>query len=420
MTSSSGKIGRWHGAGLLATTLLGTSVFILPQMTVEIAGSLALFAWAMLTLTILPVALVFAKLSAQYPHAAGPAFFVEKAFGMTAGRTIGMIFLFVVPIGAPAALLMTYQFVDTIFHLPSEAALWVQQGFVLILFALNYKGLQLSAALQLALTLVISIIVAALFTGLSTQAQPDLVITNVENSDSANSVLTAASIAFWSFLGIEAMSHLSGDFKRPKQDLVPAIMIGTLLVGIIYLICTYLVIAVPSETKLHMVGAFDQLFGQGGQTIIGALGIAGGLATVNVYVASLTRLMWSFANDGVLPKQLRYQNKHGVALKALLLQLAVISFVITVTHFSGIDLEHLLSSANGVFAVIYFASMLAAFKLLKRKYIPVTMLGCVFCGLMFWGLGINMAYALIMMLLILPCLRYQRRRQQRLSAATVN
>lgn len=415
MTTNNGKIGRWHGAGLLATTLLGTSVFILPQMTVDIAGPMALWAWALLTLTILPVALVFAKLSSQYPHAAGPAFFVEKAFGLTAGRTIGMIFLFVVPLGAPAALIMTYQFVDTIFHLPNEFALWVQLGFVLLLFALNIKGIQLSASLQLGLTVLISFIVAILFTGLGTKSEPKQLLTLLTSMQGSEMVLAAAGLAFWSFLGIEAMSHLSGDFKDPKKDLVPAIMLGTILVGVIYLICTYLVLSVPSDTKLHMVGAFDQLFGQGGKIIIGTLGIAGGLATVNVYTASLTRLIWSFANDGVLPKFLSYQNSHGVALKALSLLLCIMALVLALSHFSGVDLEQLLGWANGVFAVIYFASMLAAIKLLKRKYIPVTLLGCVFCGLMFWGLGMSMAYALLAMLIAMPFLWLQQKRKQRVS-----
>lgn len=410
-----GKIGRWHGAGLLATTLLGTSVFILPQMTVNIAGSMALWAWAMLTLTILPVALVFAKLSSQFPHAAGPAFFVEKAFGVTLGRTIGMIFLFVVPLGAPAALIMTYQFVDAIFHLPNEFALWVQLGFVVLLFALNVKGIQLSASLQLGLTVIISAIVAILFTGLGTQSTPAELVHDLSSIQGSSLALTAAGLAFWSFLGIEAMSHLSGDFKEPKKDLVPAIMIGTILVGLIYIICTYLVLTVPSDTKLHMVGAFDQLFGQGGQIIIGTLGIAGGLATVNVYTASLTRLIWSFANDGVLPQFLRYQNQHGVALKALILLLSAMSIVLAVSHYTGVDLEQLLGWVNGVFAVIYFASMLAAFKLLKKKYRPVIALGCIFCGLMFWGLGLSMAYVLILMTLVMPCLYLQQKRKQQLS-----
>lgn len=415
MTTNHGKIGRWHGAGLLATTLLGTSVFILPQMTVDIAGSMAIWAWAMLTLTILPVALVFAKLSSQYPHAAGPAFFVEKAFGITSGRTIGMIFLFVVPLGAPAALIMTYQFVDTIFHLPAELALWVQLGFVVLLFALNIKGIQLSASLQLSLTLIISAIVAILFTGLGSQSAPSELISDLGSMQSSSLIFTAAGLAFWSFLGIEAMSHLSSDFAEPKKDLVPAIMIGTIVVGLIYLVCTYLVLTVPSDTKLHMVGAFDQLFGQGGQVIIGTLGIAGGLATVNVYTASLTRLIWSFANDGVLPQFLSYQNKHGVALKALVLLLLAMSIVLIVSHYTGVDLEQLLGWVNGVFAVIYFASMLAAFKLLKKKYMPVTALGCVFCGLMFWGLGLSMTYVLFLMTLVMPCLYLQQKRKQQIA-----
>lgn len=411
MTTNHGTIGRWHGAGLLATTLLGTSVFILPQMTVDIAGKYALWAWAILTLTILPVALVFAKLSSQFPHAAGPAFFVEKAFGVTAGRTIGMIFLFVVPLGAPAALIMTYQFVDAIFNIPAQHAIWVQLSFVLLLFILNYRGLQLSAALQLGLTLIISVIVAIVFTQIGWTNETLELTSKSYSGDKLNLILTASGLAFWSFLGIEAMSHLSGDFKNPKKDLVPAIMIGTILVGCIFLACTYLVLSVSSTTELHMVGTFNQVFGQGGQVIIGCLGIAGGLATVNVYNASLSRLMWSFANDGVLPSALQYKNQYGVPVRALLVLLTTIAIVLIIADKTGIDLEQLLSGANGVFAIIYFASMLAAFKLLKRKYLSVISLGCVFCFLMFWGLGLNMLYAVLMICVLAPCIWFQHKRR---------
>ncbi|MGL4894892.1 MAG: L-methionine/branched-chain amino acid transporter, partial [Shewanella sp.] len=114
MNPHSGTIGRWQGAGLMATTLLGTGVFILPQMTIDKANSGALVAWLLLTFAIIPVALVFGRLASVFPHAAGPAYFVEQAFGRTAGRTIGLIFLLVVPMGAPAAILMTFQFVNAL------------------------------------------------------------------------------------------------------------------------------------------------------------------------------------------------------------------------------------------------------------------------------------------------------------------
>jgi len=104
MKGNNKKLGRWQGAGLLATTLLGTGVFILPQMTISIAGQSSLVSWLILTLAIIPVTLIFARLASLFPHAAGPAYFVEKAFGQIAGRSIGLIFLLIVPLGVPAAI----------------------------------------------------------------------------------------------------------------------------------------------------------------------------------------------------------------------------------------------------------------------------------------------------------------------------
>ena len=133
MQATSSGIGRWQGAGLLVTTLLGTSVFILPQMTINMAGYGALWAWGLLTLSIIPVALVFASLASRYPHAAGPAYFVEKAFGPVAGRSIGIIFLLAVPLGTPAAILITYQFIEALFAVPNTIAVFIQSGFLVAL-----------------------------------------------------------------------------------------------------------------------------------------------------------------------------------------------------------------------------------------------------------------------------------------------
>ena len=110
MNKNNGKLGRWQGAGLVATTLLGTGVFILPQLTIEIAGAGALITWMVLTLAIIPVTLIFARLAGENPHVGGPAHFVELSFGPTAGRAVGLMFLLAVPLGAPAAILIVFEF----------------------------------------------------------------------------------------------------------------------------------------------------------------------------------------------------------------------------------------------------------------------------------------------------------------------
>ncbi|MDC8832422.1 L-methionine/branched-chain amino acid transporter [Alteromonas gilva] len=410
MSSSQQKIGRWHGAGLLTTTLLGTSVFILPQMTVIVAGDWALLTWLLLTLAILPVALVFATLSARYPHAGGPAYFVEKAYGLTAGRTVGVLFLCVVPIGAPAAIIMTYWFVESLFQLSPAFSLPVQLAIIGLVWCLNFRGIQFSAALQLGLTLLITLVVLTLLgIGLLTPATPPEL--NTHTALNVSDMLSAMGLAFWSFLGIEALSHLAGDFREPEKDLIPAIMTGTLLVGGIYLGCTYLVTGTP-ESKLAMAAVFDQSVGGYGGYVIGVLGVLGGLATVNVYTASLSRLCWSLSQDGVLPAYFTTLNHYGIPQRALQTILAVISATLIFTHMSAYNLEDLIGWVNGVFVLIYLASMLAAYKLLSRRHRPQVCFSALFCGVIAVGLGSKMLYALGLFALCAPLLWLQQRRRK--------
>ena len=408
MHDANNKIGRWQGAGLLTTTLLGTSVFILPQMTINTAGHWAMISWLVLTVAILPVAMVFAKLSSRYPHAGGPAYFVEKAFGKSAGRTIGLLFLFVVPIGAPAAIIMTYWFIETLFGLSPDWALPVQLGIIALLFALNYRGIQFSSTLQLMLTLVITLVVIAMLAG-QPVATGEMITETTMTPFDMNPMLAAMGIAFWSFLGIEAISHLADDFKNPGRDLVPAIMTGTLLVGLIYLGCTWLLIDTPVSDSLSMVIVFDQIFSGGGAAVIGALGVAGGLATVNVYTASLARLTWSLSNDKVLPGYFQSLNQHNVPQRALQCVLIVMTLTLVITHYGAYNLEDLIGWVNGVFVLIYLASMLAAVRLLSVKHRPLVMLSCLFCATIAVGLGTKMLYALGLFCVCAPLLWYQQR-----------
>lgn len=391
----------------MATTLLGTGVFILPQMTIDKAQSGALVAWILLTLAIIPVALVFGRLASVFPHAAGPAYFVEKAFGRTAGRTIGLIFLLVVPMGAPAAILMTFQFVNALIPISGWSKVGVEILVIFGLFLINLRGIQVSAKLQFGLTLCIVAVVVVLFGANS--FQPDqLTILASHGMPEMPTVMIAAGIAFWSFLGIEAMTHLADDFHRPQQDMIPAMMMGTVLVGVIYVACTLLLLLVPTDKSVAMIGVFDQLLGGYGAQVIGILGIASGLATVNVYAASAARLVWSFSCEGILPRFFAVKNAHGVPIRALAALLSVMASVIVLTYISGQELEHLIAWSNSVFVVIYLMAMLAAAKLLPRHNWPLVALGCVFCVVLAFALGASMSYVLVLILVVAPFLWWQK------------
>lgn len=419
MNQIQGSIGRWQGAGLMATTLLGTGVFILPQMTIALAGSGALLTWILLTLAIIPVTLVFGRLAGVFPHAAGPAYFVEKAFGRTAGRTIGLIFLLVVPLGAPAAIMMTFQFVNELVPLSGWKQVLTELMLLVVLLAINLRGIQVSAKLQFALTLAIVTVVVVMF-GAGGAKLSDLELAVPAAGSDMSLVMAAAGIAFWSFLGIEAMTHLAGDFKNPNRDMLPSMIIGTVLVGLVYVACTLLLLFVPPTDGLAMVVAFDQLVGGYGAQIIGVLGIAGGLSTVNVYTASVARLIWSFSREGVLPRYFDQLNQHRVPVRALSAVLLTMAGVIVLTYLFGQELEHLIAWTNGIFVIIYFAAMLAAAKLLRKRYLPLVVCGVLFCLMMAIALGANMLYAVSLTVVVAPLLWWQKTHHIRKKIALTN
>jgi len=412
MQKNTTGIGRWQGAGLMATTLLGTGVFILPQITIDIASNGALWAWLLLTVAIIPVTLVFGRLSSKHPHAGGPAHFVEKAFGDVLGRCIGLSFLLLIPFGSAAAIIITYQFLHALFPFSGTAAILVQLALIVLVSFINLKGVQVSAKLQFLLTLIILTIIISML-AVSGYSPPAQSLNSLLNHSDMQSVMSAAGIAFWSFLGVEAMSHLATDFKDPKRDMLPAMMIGTVLVGGIYLVCTYLLLVIPNTSALGFVDVFDQLLGGFGAQVIGILGVASGLAAINVYIAGASKLLYSFSREGVLPKYFDRINQRNVPVRALILiSLAMIGALLFSFSFDQ-DLEQLIAWTNGVFVFIYSAAMLAAFKLLSKKYQPVILLSCLFFIGIGYSIGTDMLYAVLILCVLYPVLYWQKSRHLR-------
>lgn len=414
-----GSIGRLQGAGLLATTLLGTGVFILPGLTLSTAGGAAFWLWIVLTLLAVPVTLVFGQLAGSLPHAGGPAHFVQVAFGDVAGRVTGLLFLLVVPVGAAAALWMAWSFIEPWFGGASWHALLAQYGFLGLFYLLNRVGFQLSAKLQLMLTLAIAFAVVLL----AMLALPQLhwVAPAWPVMADAPALSTAIALGFWSFLGVEAMTHLAQDFKQPQRDMVPALLLGLAVVGVLYLLCTWLLWQLsPNPTApLSMAEAFGLVLGPVGTALIAALGLASSLAGVNVYTASVARLCGSFAEQGVLPRGLAVKNAHQVPERALLFMLMLMALLITGATLSGQQLADLISWVNGVFVFIYVAAMAAALRLLPRRLKPIALLSLLLCIAVLWTLGSSIGYAVLLVLVCTPCVWWQQARRAAKRAATV-
>lgn len=116
-------LGLWQGMGLLATSLLGTGIFVVPATAASLAGGASLWAWLLLIALVLPIAFTFARLGRRYPHAGGAPHLIGLAFGNGAERFSAFLFLAVLPVGLPAALMIAAGFWHALFDL-GEWTLW--------------------------------------------------------------------------------------------------------------------------------------------------------------------------------------------------------------------------------------------------------------------------------------------------------
>ncbi|HFE8107029.1 TPA: L-methionine/branched-chain amino acid transporter, partial [Escherichia coli] len=317
------ELGLAQGIGLLSTSLLGTGVFAVPALAAQVAGNNSLWAWPVLIILVFPIAIVFAILGRHYPSAGGVAHFVGMAFGSRLERVTGWLFLSVIPVGLPAALQIAAGFGQAMFGWHSWQLLLAELGTLALVWYIGTRGASSSANLQTVIAgLIVALIVAIWWAG-------DIKPANIPFPAPGNIELTglfaALSVMFWCFVGLEAFAHLASEFKNPERDFPRALMIGLLLAGLVYWGCTVVVLHFDAYGEQMAAAAslpkiVVQLFGVGALWIACVIGYLACFASLNIYIQSFARLVWSQAQHNPDHYLARLSSRHipNNALNAVL------------------------------------------------------------------------------------------------------
>ncbi|MGB0958044.1 MAG: L-methionine/branched-chain amino acid transporter, partial [Litorivicinus sp.] len=301
MPRSTPKIGLLGALVMLATSLLGSSVFVVPVLGVQLAGSLSLWSWLVLMVFMLPMALVFGRLGRAFPHAGGVSHWASRAFGERLEWVSALLLVSVIPVGLPAALLLTMVFVNYAFALSGWASLLAQFAVLGAVYGLNRAGVRASAQVQaliIAGTLVFIAVLAwhAPVTLMSLTPQAPVA------SDGAV-IAGAAGLMLWCFLGLEIVANLAEDFRNPTRDIPLSVVGGVSLAGAVYYLCASTVLAAGFASVTPdalLVLAADRL-GSAGVYLLALFGFLACFASVNTYLNGFSRQIWSLAREDKLP-----------------------------------------------------------------------------------------------------------------------
>ncbi|WP_458117339.1 APC family permease [Arthrobacter sp. D2-10] len=150
-------------------------------------------------------------------------------------------------------------------------------------------------------------------------------------------VLSGASLVIVSFLGFDAVTTLAEETRDPRRTIPKAILIVTLIAGLLFIAISYLMFLVHPNHEAFTnpnAPALEIFMTVGGPALVSIFLVcrtAGGLAATIASQGTVSRIFFALGRDGILPRRLfsyihpRFQTPMGAMLvvTALVLTLAL-------------------------------------------------------------------------------------------------
>ncbi len=314
MTQLQQKLTRFDLTLIAIGSTIGSGIFLTPSGIAQKLPSveLILFVWLIGGLLALCGGLTFAELGAMMPRAGGVYVFLNEAYGGLAGFLYGWAYFLVVNTGALAALSIAFATYLGFFVplSPLEIKLAAILG-LLVLTAINYFGVKPGGIFADIFTLlkvlgIIGIIAAGFFLG---SAGSLSAVAPLQMPTNLGGALAAAMVGvLWSYGGWQHATYVAGEAKEPKRSIPFALILGTLLVSILYILTNlaYLLLlpldAIAGSQRVA-ADAIQGAVGPLGATLVSLAIFISVFGTAGIYTMTAPRIYYAMARDGVFFKR---------------------------------------------------------------------------------------------------------------------
>ncbi len=357
-----------YAVALYMSSVLGSGILVLPGLAAQRAGPASLVAWVFLSLASYPLAYTFASLSARKPESGGVYSFARESFGRCGADAVSWLFVVWYVTGAPVVTVIAASYLSYAIYLPREIVYLVAALILLGTFLINYQGIIVSGKVQL---VVIVAIVGLLLSAVLASAP----LVRVENFSpffphGFLPIGVAAALIFWSYLGYENVSNVAEEFKNPRRDFHRSIIFSVIIISALYLSVAIATVGTRAYEAGGSVAPFAAIlsnaFGVYGGVITGVLALFIIVGTVNAYMTGMSRVIYSAANEGGLPKVMaRIHPRYGVPHLSLALLSGLSLVTLALSYFLEIDLQTALLIPSGAAILVYVIGSASGVRLLK-------------------------------------------------------
>ncbi|MGE0462338.1 MAG: amino acid permease [Vicinamibacterales bacterium] len=340
-TSPPRVLGFWAAVSIVMGNMIGSGVFLLPASLAAYRG-LSLAGWLVSAAGAVMLALVFARLSRQFPAAGGLYAYTRAAFGDTAGFLVawGYWLSTVGTLAALAVALVGYldPFVPSLVRTPPAAAL-LAIATIWIVIGVNAAGVALAGRVQIATTALklLPLVVVGLG-GLFFLDTTAFALPASDTTPLGSQLMAVVTLTLWAFLGLECATIPAASVRDPARTIPRATIVGTVLTAIVYIVSTVGVMSlVPPEALASSTAPFAdgarRLFGESGGALV-ALGAAVScFGALNGWALVVGQLPMAAAEDGLFPRAFGRISQRGTPAAAMIVG-GIMSTVLVAMNYS--------------------------------------------------------------------------------------
>lgn len=341
-TARKRALGLGASTALVVGNMIGSGIFLLPA-SLAAFGGISIVGWLFTATGALMLALLFAKLASMVPKVGGPYAYSRLGFGDFAGFWIAWGYWIAVWVGNAAIAVALVSYLGGIIPILSQQ-LWlsglVAVGLIWLVTWINVMGIKQAGVFQVITTIMKLVPLVAMATiGLFWVNWSHFLPFNTSGMSPFAAVTAVAALTLWAFLGVESATIPADDVKNPDKTIPRATVLGTIVVGLVYILSTVGVMGILPLAQLGRSGApfadaAGSIWGQWAfyAVVIGA--VVSCLGNLNGFTLIQGQVPMAAARDRLFPTIFGRISRRGVPWFGVVIASVLVTFLL-LFNYSG-------------------------------------------------------------------------------------
>ncbi|MEF8908060.1 MAG: APC family permease, partial [Haloarculaceae archaeon] len=309
--------------------MIGSGIFILPALALDIAGPAVIVAYALAGLLVVPAALSKSEMATAMPEAGGTYIYIERGMGPLLGTVAGVGTWFSLSFKGALALVGGVPYLLLLFDLPLKP---VALALAALLILVNVVGAKQTGRLQL----VIVVVMLAALGWFAAGSAPGVQSGNYADffGDGLGGLLAATGLVFVSYAGVTKVASVAEEVEDPGRNIPLGILGSLAFTTLLYVAIVAVLVGVTDPGSVAgsltpMAVAAEATLGQAGVVVVILAAVLALVSTANAGILSSSRYPFAMSRDSLAPPSLStVSERFGTPVTSITLTGAVLLVLI--------------------------------------------------------------------------------------------